>query len=236
MSGLSLDDLKLFAESLSLDDLKPITKSRGIKGYKSMSKKRLLSSLIKPKIDNERLKNIREDLNKLRHKFSKSKIKEIRKNLYEIESNKNLSTQKIKEIEKSLSRLKKYHDYDDAEYIGIRDVRNLFNQSTDKDYYKPIKTKSAFSGNYIEMKAMMTNDDKYESNENKDKNLSEKEYLNKIRPYLRDIINDYITPKNLRVHLSNEVSDYELFYLCHTMLKALDFHTSQNIISSVIIK
>ena len=80
------------------------------------------------------MKNIREYLNKLRHKFSKSKIKEIRKNLYEIESNKDLSTQKIKETEKSLSRLKKYHDYDDAEYIGIRDVRNLFSQSTDKDY------------------------------------------------------------------------------------------------------
>ena len=100
MSGLSLDDLKLFAESLSLDDLKPIIKSRGIKGYKNMSKERLLSSLIKPKIDNERLKNIREDLNKLRYKFSKSKIKEIRENLYEIENNKNLSTQKIEEIEK----------------------------------------------------------------------------------------------------------------------------------------
>ena len=79
MSDLSLDDLKLFAESLSLDDLKPITKSRGIKGYKNMSKRRLLSSIIKLKIDNERLKNVREDLNKLRHKFSKSKTKEIRK-------------------------------------------------------------------------------------------------------------------------------------------------------------
>ena len=125
ISGLSLDDLKLFAESLSLDDLKPIAKSRGIKGYKSMSKTRLLSSLIKPKTDKERLKNIREDLNKLRHKFSKPKIKEIRNNLYEIESNKNPSIQKIEEIEKSLSRLKKYHNYDDAEYIGIRAIRNL---------------------------------------------------------------------------------------------------------------
>ena len=50
MSGLSLDGLKLFAGSLSLDDLKPIAKGRGIKGYKSMSQKRLLSSLIKPKM------------------------------------------------------------------------------------------------------------------------------------------------------------------------------------------
>ena len=43
----------------------------------------------------------------------------------------------------------------------------------------------------------------------KDENLSEKGYLNKIRPRLSDIINGYKTPKNLRVHSSNEVSDYE---------------------------
>ena len=193
MLGLLLDDLKLVAESLPLDDLKLIAKSRGIEGYKNMSEKRLLSALSKPKIDNERLKKIREDLNKSRHKFSKSEIKEIRKNLYEIESKKNLSTQKIKEIEKSLSALKKYYDHDDAKYIGIRDVGNLFNQSADKDYYKPIKTKSAFNGNYIE----------YESNGDKDKSLSEKEYLSMIRPYLSNIINDH------KIHSGNEVIDYE---------------------------
>ena len=181
MSGLSLDDLKPVIESLPLDKLKLIAESRGIKDYKSMSEKRLLSSLGKPKNDNERLKKITEDLNELRHKFSKSKIKEIRKNLHEIESNKNLSTQKTNDIEKRLSKFKMYLDYDDAEYIRIRNVRNLFNQSTDKDYYKPTKTKSAFSGNHIE----------YESNKNlSNKNFSEKEYLNKVKPYLRDIIND----------------------------------------------
>ena len=58
------------------------------------------------------------------------------------------------------------------------------NQSTDEDYYKPIKTKSAFNGNYIE----------YESNEDKDENLSAKEYLNMVRPYLSNIINDHKTP------------------------------------------
>ena len=78
---------------LSLDDLKLIAKRRDLKGCKGISEKRLISSISKPKIYNERLKNIREDLNKLSHKFSKSKLKEIRKNLYELESNKNLSTQ-----------------------------------------------------------------------------------------------------------------------------------------------
>ena len=41
----------------------------------------------------------------------------------------------------------------------------------DEDYYKPIKIKSAFNGNYIE----------YERKGNKDKSLSPKEYLNMIR-------------------------------------------------------
>ena len=114
MSGLSLDNLKPVIESLSLNKLKLIAKSRGIKGYKNMSGKRLLSAPSKPKIDNERLKKIREDPNKSRHKFSKSEIKEVRKKLHEIESKKNLSTQKIKKIEKSLSALKKYYDHDDC--------------------------------------------------------------------------------------------------------------------------
>ena len=136
-------DLPLYELRVSLDELKLLAENRDSKDYKNMSKERLLRALNKPKLiknnfDNERLKKIREDLSKLRHKFSKSEIKEIRKNLYEIESKKNLSTQKIKEIEKSLSRLKKYYDYDDAEYIGIRHIGNLFNQSTDKDYYELI--------------------------------------------------------------------------------------------------
>ena len=86
--------MELVTERLSLGDLKLIIKSRGIKGYENMSEKRLLSALSKPKIDNERLKKIREDLNKSRHKFSKSEIKEIRKDLYQIESKKIISTQK----------------------------------------------------------------------------------------------------------------------------------------------
>ena len=132
-------------------------------------------------------------------KFSKSEIKKIRKNLYEKESKKNLSAQKIKEIEKSLSPLKKYYDHDYAKYMGIRDVGNLFNHSTDKYYYKPIKTESAFNDNYTE----------YENNEDKFKNLSAKKYLNMIRPYLSDIINNHKTPKKFRFHSRNEVIDYK---------------------------
>ena len=103
-----------------------------------MSKERLLSvpneleSVESEKnLDNARIKQIREEFNKLRD--NKLKIKEIRRNLYEIENKKTLSTKKLKEIwenlyelEKNHSRLKKYFDYNHIEYKGIRNVWNLF--------------------------------------------------------------------------------------------------------------
>ena len=57
MSGLSLDDLKPVIESLSLDEVKLIAKSRGIKVYKTISGNRLLSTLSKPKNENERFQH-----------------------------------------------------------------------------------------------------------------------------------------------------------------------------------
>ena len=131
-----------------------------------MSKERLLSTINESKsgerknnFHNARIKQIREEFNKLRDRFLKPKIKEIRRNLYEIENKNNFSESKIKEIEENLlaleesfSKLKKYYDYDDIEYKGIREVQNLFNQSIDEDYYKPIRTTSVFDNknNYIE--------------------------------------------------------------------------------------
>ena len=114
--------------NLSLDELKQIAQMRRINGYKSISKERLLSALDElsgsvNNFNNARIKKIREDFNKLRDRFLKPKIKEIRRNLYEIENKKNLSKSKIKEIEQnlieseeSLFKLSKYHDYNDIEY------------------------------------------------------------------------------------------------------------------------
>ena len=115
--------------NLSLNELKLIARSRRIKGYEGMSKTKLLSVLNESEsaeseknFENARIKEIRKEFNKLRGRFSKPKIKEIRRNLYEIENKNNLSTQKIKEIEKnlnelekSLAKLKRYYDYDDIE-------------------------------------------------------------------------------------------------------------------------
>ena len=87
------------------------------------------------------------------------------------------------ELEKNLFKPKEYYDYDDIKYKGIRDVKKLFDLSIDEDYYKPIVTNDAFNSNYIE----------YESKGDKDKKLATEEYLDMIRPYLNDIINNHKT-------------------------------------------
>ena len=56
-----------------------------------------------------------------------------------------------------------------------------FTFNPEKDYYEPKKTVSAFNSNNI----------KYESIGDKDKNLLIKEYIDIIRPYLSDIINNH---------------------------------------------
>ena len=68
----------------------------------------------------------------------------------------------------------KYHDYDDYECKGIKDIKDLFQLSIDEDFYKPILVKSGYNDNYVQ----------YESKG--DKILALKEYLTLIEKYLRD--------------------------------------------------
>ena len=79
---------------------------------------------------------------------------------------KNLLRQKIKKkeeiifnLEERLSKLSRYYDYDDKKYKRIRDVQNLLD-GFDEDYYRPIKTKSVFDGDYREYLRDMINDHK----------------------------------------------------------------------------
>ena len=110
--------------NLSLKELKLIAEFRGIKVYENMSEDKLLRAFnasesskenennfddTKPKINfsKSRIEEIRKKFTELRHKFSKSKINKIRRKLYEIENKKNLSSLKIKKIEKNLHELQK---------------------------------------------------------------------------------------------------------------------------------
>ena len=73
--------------SLSLDELKLVPKNRGIKDYKNKSEDDLVKIISKPKtkiLSKKKIKDIKKDFNKSRHVFSKSKIKQIRKSLYDI--------------------------------------------------------------------------------------------------------------------------------------------------------
>ena len=70
--------------SLSLDELKLIVKSRNIKDCKDNSENDLIKILseLKPKIilSKKKIKKIKKDFSELRHGFSKSKIKEFKRN------------------------------------------------------------------------------------------------------------------------------------------------------------
>ena len=71
--------------------------------------------------------------------------------------------------------------------------------SVDEDYYKPIITKGAFNNNYIQ----------HESKGDKGKNLSTKKYLNMIKPYLSDIINEHKTQKKWRIDSGNKIIEHK---------------------------
>ena len=62
----------------------------------------------------------------------------------------------------------------------LRDIKNLFEHEQEENYYKPVRVSNFWSNNYIE----------HESNSDRNKTLSAEEYLNKTRPYLKEIINN----------------------------------------------
>ena len=67
----------------------------------------------------------------------------------------------------------------------------------DEDYYRPIIAKGAFNDDYIQ----------YESKGDKGKNLSMKKYLNMIKPYLSDIINDLKAQGKWIIHSGNKIME-----------------------------
>ena len=173
---------------------------------------------IEVKTNKRKLEKLRKDFDELRHKFSKKEIDRYRKAFYVAKNKKYLSESEIKKTNKNLTKLKKSlrfkkfrgnidsvnYDYnydfaDDDEYRKIGSIRTLFKEF-DRDYYKPIRTDGGFAGrnnNYIEY---TSKGDRYE-------NLSPKEYLNVIRPYLRDLINEHKPTVELNNNNNNSNSN-----------------------------
>ena len=183
MEDLKLKDLNLSLEE-SRDIIEFLARKRGISNYKRKSNNESLHAFKEYKTKNnqqqkiksknkERIDVIREELKELSYKLSKSELKKIKKNLYQIELY--------------------YHD-DDFEYRGIKNVKDLFKLSIDKDYYKPTLVKSGYNNNYI----------RYESKG--DKILTVKEYLSLIEPYLAYLINDYKSKGEWKIQLTAEIN------------------------------
>ena len=179
---------------------------------------------IEVKVNKNKLEKNRKDFGELRHKISKTEINEYRKAFYDVKSRKYFSISEIKKINKNLNKFKKslkfkkFHgnidsadcddldnsDYnydftDDDEYRKIGSIRTLFKE-IHRDYYKRIRTDDGFAGkknNYVEYKSK---GDRYE-------NLSPKEYLNMIKPYLRDLINNHKPTIESNDEENNEEND-----------------------------
>ena len=205
MINLSFNELKLIAQYISY--------------YENKSKQRLKKALIKPKPKlgiNKKLEEIRKDFYKLRHKFSKKEADKYRKVFYDIKNYRHLSESEIEEIRKNFNELekslmfKKFHgdidsvDYDDLdnyddnydfadddEYRKIGSIRTLFKEF-DRDYCKPKRTDGGFAGRNNNCIEYVSKGD-----------LLPEEYLNMIRPYLRDLINEHIPTMELNNNNNN---------------------------------
>ena len=83
------------------------------------------------------------------------------------------------------------------ETIENRIIReNLFEQEQEK-YYKPVRVGNFYSNNYI----------KYESDGYlKNQTLSTEEYLDEVKPYLKDMINDLKKSDTWKIQLTVEIN------------------------------
>ena len=162
------NNIKLQGLDLPLEEARNIiefiSRKRNIKNYKRKSTNKLLQ-IIKENKDNpkqsknkKRIDIIREELKDLSYKLSRSELKEIKKNLYNIEKRKQFNSKRtnkyLDELDKKIFKLDGYpQDYDDSEYRGIKDLRDLFKLSINEDYYKPTLAKSGYNNNYTQYEA-----------------------------------------------------------------------------------
>ena len=97
-------------------------------------------------------------------------------------------------INKTIREIRKENCDEDKIFRYLR-----FLLDPEKDHYKPVKTVSAFKNIHSQ----------YESIGDKDKNLSVKEYIDIIRPYLSDIINNHKTQVECKIHSGNIIADHK---------------------------
>ena len=103
--------------------------------------------------------------------------------------------QKKQKKRKNLEREKKELNQRLIKDRIIKEIRTLFEQQEENNY-EPKRVSNSWKNNYIE----------YESIGDKIRNLSLDEYLNKIKPYLRNIIIDFQNSDTWRIQLTNAIN------------------------------
>ena len=160
------------------------------------------TELLKSDDSNTEIGETKKLFNNLRNNFSREEIKKRREKLHKkervynyLKGKDSLTREKrvLKNIERYFKKLKKdLNKIKIYEYNITHDICNLFNEITKEDYYEPIEIKSAFDGSYIQYESRGDNDDD---------NLSLEEYLDIIRPYLRDMINNHKAQGEWKIQL-----------------------------------
>ena len=119
------------------------------------------------------------------------KINKSIRNLFRLKIEQNdTATEDIRNI----FRIKKY--IKGIEAIVLRSIKKLFEyEKEEENYYKPVRVNNFWNNNYI----------KYESNGDKNNNLSLDEYLNKIKSYLKDIIIDLQSFDTWKIQVTIEI-------------------------------
>ena len=121
-------------------------------------------------------------------------MKEIRNHLYNIENKNELenSNEYLNELDKKIIKLNEYNNNNNNNNNNdfIENVRDLFNIVN----YEPILIKTGFNNNYLEYRS--------EGNDS----LSFEEYLNLIKPYLNDLINDKKDKGEWKLQLTAQIN------------------------------
>ena len=116
MENLNLADLKLSKEE-SRDIIEFLARKRNIKNYKHKSSNELLQAIKKQSKNEERIDTVSKELKQLSYKLSRSELKEIKKNLYNIEKRNQFELKKPKryldKLDKKFLKLDKYYYHDD---------------------------------------------------------------------------------------------------------------------------
>ena len=149
--------------------------------------------------------------------------------------NTNTLKQTVYETGKKLSKpktlkqsdLKKIFSYKKKKKKEIKDTRALF----EEDCYKPKRVSNFWNNNYIH----------YESNGDRNRNFSLNEYLDKIRPYLRDKIIDLQESDTRKIQLaitinfisSKDTEEESVMHSKSNNIKFTSYHDANKVVDEV---